>query len=91
MSKSGTLTFLLKKLSQPQFYKDSTRKTTFFEGWSWLKFNNLGLALGTKSKFYTSVAKGLKLKVRMFLGLIPRFVEVTREKLVGNRVKEESE
>ena len=33
-------------------------------------------------KFYTSAAKGLKLKVRKFRGLIPSFVEVTREKLV---------
>ena len=46
-------------------------------------FNNLGLALGTKLKSYTSVAKGLKLKVRKFWGLIPTFVEVTGEKLVG--------
>ena len=38
---------------------DLTRKTTFFEGWSWLKFNNLGVALGTALKFYTNVAKGL--------------------------------
>ena len=58
-----------------------TRKTAFFEGWSWFKFNNLGLALGTK--FCTSVAKGLKLKVRKFLGPTPTFVEVTGEKLVG--------
>ena len=34
-------------------------------------------------KFYTSVAKGLKLKVRKFLRLIPTFPEVTEEKLVG--------
>ena len=54
-----------------------TRKTTFFEGWSWFRFNNLGLAIGTTFKFYTSVAKGLKLKVRKFCGLIPT------EKLVG--------
>ena len=33
--------------------------------------------------FYTSVAKRLKLNVRKFLGLIPTFVEVTGEKLVG--------
>ena len=33
-------------------------------------------------KFYTSVAKGLKLKVRKFCGLIPTFVVVTGEKLV---------
>ena len=59
------------------------RKTAFFEGWSCFKFNNLGLALGKNLKFYTSVAKGSKLKVRKFLGLIPMFVAVTGEKLVG--------
>ena len=34
-------------------------------------------------KFYTIVAKELKLKVRKFWTLIPAFVEVTGEKLVG--------
>ena len=60
-----------------------TRKTAFFEGWSWFKLNNLGVAPGTNLKFYTSLSKGLKLKVRKFFGLIPTFVEVTGEKLVG--------
>ena len=46
-------------------------------------FNNLGLALGTNFKFYTSVEKRIKLKVRKFWGLIPSFAEVTEEKLVG--------
>ena len=32
-------------------------------------------------KFYTSVAKGLKLKVRKILGMIPTFIEVTGGKL----------
>ena len=32
-------------------------------------------------KFYTTVRKGLKLKVKKFLELIPTFVEVTREEL----------
>ena len=50
---------------------------------SWFKFNNLGLALGANLKFYTSLSKGLNLKVRKFWGLIPTFVEVTGEKLVG--------
>ena len=59
-----------------------TRKTTFFEGWTWFEFNNLGMALGMTLKFYTSVAKGLKLKVRKFCGLSPAFVEVTEKKLV---------
>ena len=77
-----TVAFLFEKLSQPQFYKDLTRKTVSFERWSWFKFNNLGLALGTNLKFYTSVAKELELKVRKILGIIPMFVEVTEEKLV---------
>ena len=69
-------------IADPQFYKDLTRKTAFLEGCSWFKFNSLGLALGTNLKFYTSVAKELKLKVRRFWGLIPTFVEITGEKLV---------
>ena len=60
-----------------------TRKTAIYEGWSWFKFDNLGLALGTNLKFYTNVAKGLKRKVRKFWELIPMFEEVTGEKLVG--------
>ena len=78
-----TAAFLWEKLSQPQFYKDLTRKTAFFEGWSWFKFNNLGLALDTNFKLYSSLAKGLKQKVREFWGLIATFAEVTWEKLVG--------
>ena len=60
-----------------------TRKIVFFEGWSWFKFNNLGLSLGTNLKFCTSQAKGLKLKIRTFWGPNPTFVEVTGEKQVG--------
>ena len=77
-----TAAFLWEKLSQPQFYKDLTRKTAFFEGWSWFKFNNLGLTLVTNLKFYISVAKGWKLNAKKFWGLIPMFVEVTGGKLV---------
>ena len=64
-------------------YKDLTRKNTFFEGWSWFKFNNLGLTLGIILKFYTSVAKWSKLKVRKFWGLVSTFVKVIVEKLLG--------
>ena len=52
-----------------------------------MKCNNSRLALGTNLKFYTSVAKGLKLKVRNFLELIPTFVEVTGEKQVGEAIQ----
>ena len=58
-------------------------KKQFFDGCSWFKFNNLGLPLGMTLKFYASVTKVLKLKVRKFWGLILTFVEVTGEKLVG--------
>ena len=73
----------MREVITTSIYKDLTRKTASFEGWSWFKFNNLGLTLDTNLKCYTSVAKGLKLKVRRFWGLIPTFVEVTVEKLVG--------
>ena len=49
-----------------QFYKDLTKNTIFFDGCSWLKFNNLGLALGMAFKIHTSMKKGLKQKVRKF-------------------------
>ena len=62
---------------------DLTKKTAFFEEWSFFKFNNVGMALGTNLKSYTNVVKGLKLKPKMVWGLIPTFVEVTAEKLVG--------
>ena len=61
-----------------------TRKINFFEERSWFKLNDLGLALGMTLSFHTSVAKGLKLKVRKFWGLIPTFVEVKGEELVGD-------
>ena len=38
--------------------------------------------LGKNLKFYTNVAKELKLKIRKFWVLIPTFVEVTGEKLI---------
>ena len=53
------------------------------EGRSWFKINNLALALGMALKFYSSVAKGLKIKVRKSFGLILMTVEVTRGKLEG--------
>ena len=58
-------------------------KNLFFLGWFWFKLNNFGLVLGMTLKFFTSVEKGFKLKVRKFLGLLPGLVEVTGEKLVG--------
>ena len=43
----------------------------------------MGRALDIALTIYTSVAKGLRLKDRKFWELIPTFVEVTGEKLVG--------
>ena len=58
------------------------RKTNFSEGCTWLKFNNLRLAVGMSLQFYINVVKGLKLNGRKFWGLISTFVKVTGEKLV---------
>ena len=44
-------------------FKRFDQKNRFFwVGWSWFKFNNLGLALVRTLKFYSSVAKGLNLE-----------------------------
>ena len=76
-------------LSYHKFYKDLTRKTAFFEEWSWFKFNNLGLALGMT--LYQD-SKRVKVTVRKFLVLIPTSVEITVAKLVGRgRGREEGE
>ena len=77
-----TLAFLWEKLSQSQFYNDLSRKTVFLRSrldWSSIIWD---LYKGTNLKFYISVAKGLKLKVRKFWGLVLTFVWVTGEKLV---------
>ena len=50
----------------PKFGNSSISMKEVIEGCCWLKFNNLGLALGMALKFYTSVTKGLKIKVRKF-------------------------
>ena len=42
-------------------------KKTFFVGWSCFKFSNLGLVLCIALKFYTSLKKGLKHKVRSYV------------------------
>ena len=55
----------------------------FIWGVAWFKFNNLGLALGMALKIYITVTKRLKLKARKFWGLVPMFVDVAGEKLVG--------
>ena len=56
--------FYESRCNNVNFYQDLTRKTNFFKRCSWFKFNNLGLRLDMGLKFYTSVAKVLKLKVR---------------------------
>ena len=77
--------FYEKSYHNLDFIRIWLEKPFFFEGWSWFKFNNFGLALDTNLEFYTSVAKVLKLKVKNIWRPNPTFVEVTGEKLVGER------
>ena len=51
-----------------EIYTDLTRKTDYFEGWSWFKFNNLRVVLVMTLKFYSCVEKRLKLKVKSVEG-----------------------
>ena len=73
----------MREVIKTSIYKDLTRKTAFFEQWFWFKFSNLELAVGTNLKFYTTVAKGLKIKVRKVWGLILMSVEIIGENPVG--------
>ena len=45
--------------------------------------NILSKIVGMALKFYTDVAKGLKIKVRKFLGLIPTFADVGKTGKLG--------
>ena len=75
--KFGSSSIFKRKVIVTSTLQGFDQKNDFFEGWSSFKFNNLGLALGMALKFYTSVAKESKLKVRKFFGLILTFVKVT--------------
>ena len=81
--KFGNSIICIREVIITSILKGFDQKNRFFEGWPWSKFNNLGLALGANLKFYSSLSKGLEQKVRKFWGLIPTFVEVTGENLVG--------
>ena len=60
-----------------QFYKDLI--INFFEGFSWFKFNKLGLVLGMVLKFYSSMEKVSELEVTKFWDQLPTFAEVIGE------------
>ena len=62
------------------FIRISSENTAFSEGWSWFKFNNLGHIVGGNLKFYTGVAKGLKLKIRNLEGASSYVCRSYREK-----------
>ena len=61
-----------------------TRKTDFLSG-GLVQVQQFGTGTRHELEIYTTVAKGLKLKVRKFWRLIIIFVEVTGEKLEGGR------
>ena len=83
--KFGNSSISMREVIMISILKGFDQKTHFFWGVVLVEpllFNNFGLALGMNLKFYISVVKGSKLKVRKFYGLIPTFVEVTGEKVV---------
>ena len=57
------------------------QKNHFFVGWSWFQLSSLGLGLDMALKFYTSVAKGLKLKSKI-AGANFYVCKIYREKMV---------
>ena len=67
-SKFGYSSIRIREVIITSILKGFDQKNRFFDRWSRFKFNNLGLALGTNLKFYTSLSKGLKLKNQKVLG-----------------------
>ena len=59
----GYSSILMREVIISQIIYGFAQKTDF-EGRSWFNVNNLELALGMALKFYSSVAKRLKLKVK---------------------------
>ena len=86
--KFGNEHFYERRYHNLRFIRIWPDKPVFLRGGlkGWFKFNNLGLTQGIALTFYTSVAKGLKLKVRKFRRLIRTFAEVTGKNIL-NRVK----
>ena len=78
-SKSGNSSMSMREVIIISILYGFDQKNHFFERWSCFKFNNLGLELGIALQFDTSVATGLKLKVRKTRGLTAMLVEVTGE------------
>ena len=59
-SKFGNSSISVREVFITSILQQFDQKNRFFDGWSWFKSNNLGLALGRNLKFYISLAKGLK-------------------------------
>ena len=76
LPKFGNSSISIREVIITSMLQGFDQKNTFFVRWFWFKSNNLELALRTALKFYPSVTKGLKLKVRKFWRLYPTFVEV---------------
>ena len=64
--KIGNSSISMREVIITWILEEFDQKNRFFKGWSWFKFNNLVVALDKNLKFYTSVAKGWKLKIRKF-------------------------
>ena len=58
--KFGNSIISMRKVIITSILQGIDQKNRYFEGWSWLKFNNLGLVLGKNLTFYSNVIKRFK-------------------------------
>ena len=65
--KIGNSSISMREVIITWILEEFDQKNRFFKGWSWFKFNNLGLSRGTNVKFYTSPAKRVKAKSQKVL------------------------
>ena len=80
--KFGNSSISMREVIIASILSEIDQKNQLFEGWSWFKFHDLGLALVMDYKFCTSGLKELNLKVKKISGLISTFVGVTCENLL---------
>ena len=85
LPKFGNFSISMREVIMTSILKGLTQKNQFFRGVVLVQVQQVGnfTRYGLNITFYTSVTKGLNVKVREFWGVIPTFVEVTGEKLVG--------
>ena len=87
--KFGYSSIFMRQVIITQMLYGFDQKNRYFEGWSWFRFNNLRLVLNKALKFYSNMAKRLKLKLRKCWGKLVGDLFALSPPPILNRIKNE--